>query len=56
MYFEGEANGTAEAKREYSQDKRPGCKQVLFGLAIGRERGLGNFTLRYAKRLIVFSP
>ncbi len=36
-YFEGEAKGNPKAKRGYSRDKRPDCKQVLVGLAIGRE-------------------
>jgi transposase len=36
-YFEGEANGNAKTKRGYSWDKRPDCKQVLVGLAIGKE-------------------
>jgi transposase len=36
-YFEGEANGNPKAKRGYSRDKRPDCKQVLVGLAIGKE-------------------
>jgi transposase len=36
-YFEGQALGNAKAKRGYSRDKRPDCKQVVVGLVIGRE-------------------
>lgn len=36
-YFEGEAKKNHKAKRGYSRDKRPDCKQVLVGLSIGRE-------------------
>jgi hypothetical protein len=36
-YFEGQAKKNHKAKRGYSRDKRPDCKQVLVGLAIGRE-------------------
>jgi hypothetical protein len=36
-YFEGEAKKNPKARRGYSRDKRPDCKQVLVGLAIGRE-------------------
>jgi len=36
-YFEGEAKKNSKAKRGYSMDKRPDCKQVLIGLAIGQE-------------------
>ncbi|MBI4688045.1 MAG: IS1634 family transposase [Nitrospirae bacterium] len=36
-YFEGEAKKNDKARRGYSRDKRPDCKQVLVGLAIGRE-------------------
>jgi len=36
-YFEGEAKKNDKARRGYSRDSRPDCKQVLVGLAIGRE-------------------
>ena len=36
-YFEGAALSNESAKRGYSRDKRPDCKQVLIGLALGRE-------------------
>jgi len=36
-YFEGQAKKNHKAKRGYSRDKRPDCKQVLVGLAIGKE-------------------
>jgi transposase len=36
-YFEGQALANPKAKRGYSRDKRPDCKQVVIGLAIGRE-------------------
>lgn len=36
-YFEGQAKKNRKAKRGYSRDSRPDCKQVLVGLAIGRE-------------------
>jgi transposase len=36
-YFEGQAAGNPKAKRGYSRDKRPDCKQVVVGLVIGRE-------------------
>jgi len=36
-YFEGEAKDNHKARRGYSRDKRPDCKQVLVGLAIGKE-------------------
>jgi transposase len=36
-YFEGRALANPKAKRGYSRDKRPDCKQVLVALAIGRE-------------------
>ncbi|MBI4688873.1 MAG: IS1634 family transposase, partial [Nitrospirae bacterium] len=36
-YFEGKAEGNPKARRGYSRDNRPDCKQVLVGLAIGRE-------------------
>lgn len=36
-YFEGKALGNRKAKRGYSRDQRPDCKQVLVGLAVNRE-------------------
>jgi transposase len=33
-YFEGQAEANPKAKRGYSRDKRPDCKQVVLGLAI----------------------
>ena len=36
-YFEGQALANPMAKRGYSRDKRPDCKQVVVGLAVGRE-------------------
>ena len=36
-YFEGQALANPKAKRGYSRDHRPDCKQVVIGLAIGRE-------------------
>jgi transposase len=36
-YFEGEARGNTLAKRGYSRDKRPDCKQVCIGLVVSRE-------------------
>src|SRR5262249_52990150 len=36
-YFEGEAGRNPKAKRGYSRDHRPDCKQVVVGLVIGRE-------------------
>lgn len=36
-YFEGEAGSNPQAKRGYSRDKRPDCKQVLVGLVLDRE-------------------
>jgi transposase len=36
-YFEGQAKKNHKAMRGYSRDKRPDCKQVLVGLAIGKE-------------------
>jgi transposase len=36
-YFEGQALGNRKAKRGYSRDKRPDCKQVVIGLALNRE-------------------
>jgi transposase len=36
-YFEGKAEGNSMAKRGYSRDKRPDCKQVCIGLVVTRE-------------------
>ena len=36
-YFEGKAALIPKAKRGYSRDHRPDCKQVVVGLVIGRE-------------------
>jgi transposase len=36
-YFEGQANGNAMAKRGYSRDHRPDCKQVCIALVVTRE-------------------
>jgi len=36
-YFEGQALSNPKARRGYSRDKRPDCKQVVVGLVIGRE-------------------
>jgi hypothetical protein len=36
-YFEGTAKYIPKARRGYSRDHRPDCKQVLVGLVIGRE-------------------
>jgi len=36
-YFEGLANGNPKAKRGYSRDKRPDCKQVVVGLVLNQE-------------------
>lgn len=36
-YFEGEAASNPQAKRGYSRDKRPDCKQVLVGLVLDRD-------------------
>lgn len=36
-YFEGQAEQNPQAKRGYSRDKRPDCKQVLVGLVIDRD-------------------
>jgi transposase len=36
-YFEGKADRIPKAKRGYSRDHRPDCKQVVVGLVIGRE-------------------
>jgi len=39
-YFEGEAKANRKAKRGYSRDKRPDCKQVNIGLVVTPEGGL----------------
>ena len=39
-YFEGDAAGNAKAKRGYSRDNRPDCKQVNIGLVVTPEGGL----------------
>jgi hypothetical protein len=36
-YFEGQAKGNAKAKRGYSRDKRPDCKQVVVGVVFNDE-------------------
>ena len=36
-YFEGQANGVSIAKRGYSRDHRPDCKQVCIALVVTRE-------------------
>ena len=36
-YFEGQARANPQAKRGYSRDKRPDCKQVLLGLVLDRD-------------------
>jgi transposase len=36
-YFEGLAEINSQAKRGYSRDKRPDCKQVLVGLVLDRD-------------------
>lgn len=36
-YFEGQANANSQAKRGYSRDKRPDCKQVVVGLVLDRD-------------------
>ena len=36
-YFEGKALANSKAKRGYSRDKRPDCKQVVVGLVINRD-------------------
>jgi transposase len=33
-YFEGEATGNRQAKRGYSRDKRPDCKQICIALVV----------------------
>jgi transposase len=36
-YFEGQAKANPQAKRGYSRDKRPDCKQVVVGLVVDRD-------------------
>jgi transposase len=36
-YFEGEADANEQAKRGYSRDHRPDCKQVCIALVVSRE-------------------
>jgi transposase len=36
-YFEGEVASNPQAKRGYSRDKRPDCKQVVVGLVLDRD-------------------
>lgn len=36
-YFEGQAKKNPQAKRGYSRDKRPDCKQVCIALVVSRE-------------------
>jgi transposase len=36
-YFEGQAETNPQAKRGYSRDRRPDCKQVLVGLVLDRD-------------------
>jgi len=36
-YFEGQATANPQAKRGYSRDKRPDCKQVVVGLVLDRD-------------------
>ena len=36
-YFEGQAEGNSEAKRGYSRDHRPDCKQVNIALEVSRQ-------------------
>lgn len=36
-YFEGQVLGNPQAKRGYSRDKRPDCKQVVVGLVLDRD-------------------
>jgi len=36
-YFEGQATANPQAKRGYSRDKRPDCKQVVVGLVVDRD-------------------
>jgi transposase len=36
-YFEGEAARNSQARRGYSRDRRPDCKQVIIALVVARE-------------------
>lgn len=36
-YFEGQAQANPQAKRGYSRDQRPDCKQVVVGLVLDRD-------------------
>src|SRR6516162_8087065 len=36
-YFEGQGKANPQAKRGYSRDKRPDCKQVVVGLVLDRD-------------------
>src|SRR5213592_57543 len=36
-YFEGQAKANSQAKRGYSRDHRPDCKQVVVGLVLDRD-------------------
>lgn len=36
-YFEGQAEANPQARRGYSRDQRPDCKQVLVGLVLDRD-------------------
>jgi transposase len=36
-YLEGQAQANAQAKRGYSRDQRPDCKQVVVGLVVDRD-------------------
>ena len=36
-YFEGQAEGNPQARRGYSRDSRPDCKQVTIALVVSRE-------------------
>jgi len=36
-YFEGLAHANSKARRGYSRDKRPDCKQVIIGLVVNRD-------------------
>ena len=36
-YFEGQAEANPQAKRGYSRDQRPDCKQVVVGLVLDRD-------------------
>jgi hypothetical protein len=36
-YFEGQAQANPQAKRGYSRDQRPDCKQVIVGLVLDRD-------------------